>query len=161
MDDFLRRFRSTEGTEYQEELFPLQPKRPNWFWKHLPTFVILVVLLLLASIAHSEEQTFRAQGVFCDTKEDVTAFVTDWDGKNAKEVVDGINILAGKASCILSQVTLSEVERPAVTMTSAMGEWQLVEIKIHMLHHSGLTIYLPEPQTAFTYIQVQKVGQAI
>ncbi len=156
MDELLKLFRSQEGDD-QLELFD-PPK------KHIPkrfhSFPILVVLVLALGLwavskAKSDEQQFRAQGVFCDTKEDVTDFVTDWNGHNAQEVVKAVNERAGSMSCIISEVTLEEVARTTL-LTAGTGTWQLVEIKIHALHGGGMTIYLPTPKTNFTYIQVSK-----
>lgn len=73
----------------------------------------------------------HAQGVFCDTAEQITQFLDKWEGHDPNPAMKEVNTAAKKDNaCIFADVLLFASEPDAKAIPSKTGEWHLVRVVI-------------------------------
>lgn len=92
-------------------------------------------------------------GVFCDTREQVTRFLTLWDGTNSEAARVQVNEEVKKAgACIKAQVIVETVAT-LETVAAHDRSWQLVEVKIYAVFiRPGVAQRFPVPLTQYSAI---------
>lgn len=89
----------------------------------------LVAVLLFNAPAFAQE-AHQGRGVWCDTHEQITSFVDQWDGTNSQETIEAVNEAAGKPNaCIFATVALYEVDA-FEAMTTSTGTWRVIRVVV-------------------------------
>lgn len=119
------------------------------------TVLALALCLPITGVALADlTEPHPANGVWCDTKEQATQFLTEWNGSNSKDAMATVNTAAGKENaCILSQAIIIELETME-EVTTDTGTWILIRVAVLAIPTPGGWTQIP-PLQQFTSRKVE------